>query len=75
MRAAVTVSLPEKLKRELDRQAKQEGVNRSDIVRRSIAKYLFLRRYDAVTARLTAEARSKGIYTEEDVRERLGTSR
>ena len=75
MRATVTISLPKKLKRELDRAAKEEGVNRSDIVRRSVAKYLFLRRYDAITAQLTAEARAKGIYTEEDVWERLGTSR
>ena len=73
--ATLTVSLPEELKRELDEVAKQEGATPSDIVLRSISKYVLLRRYDAVTARLTAEAKSKGICTEEDVWKRLGTSR
>jgi predicted transcriptional regulator len=71
----VTVSLPEDLREQLDELASQEGVSRSDIVCRSIADYVFLRRYKAVTAKLTAEARSKGIYTEEDVWKRLGISR
>lgn len=75
MRATVTISLPEKLKRELDRAAKEEGVNRSDIVRRSIENFIFLRRFDELTAELTAQARAKGIYTEEDVARRLGKSR
>lgn len=75
MGATVTVSLPEDLTQELDELASQEGVSRSDIVLRSVAKYVFFRRYEAVTAQLTAEARSKGIYTEEDVWKRLGISR
>ena len=44
MRATVTVSLPPKLKRELDKLAKEEGATRSDIVRRSISKYAAARR-------------------------------
>ena len=75
MGATVTVSLPEDLTQELDELASQEGVSRSDIVRRSLAKYLFLRRFDGLAAKATAEARSQGIYTEEDVWKRLGTSR
>ncbi len=75
MRTTLTVSLPEKLRGELDRQAKREGRNRSDVVRRSIAHYLFLQRYEAVTAKLTAEAGSRGGYTDEDVQKRLGISR
>ena len=75
MGATVTVSLPENLAQQLDELASQEGVSRSDIVLRSVAKYLFLRRFDALTAEATAEARSQGIYTEEDVWKRLGTSR
>ncbi len=74
MRATVTVSLPEKLKRELDREAEREGVNRSDIVRRSLADYLFLRRFDKLTSELQAQARAMGIYTEEDLAKRLGNS-
>jgi predicted transcriptional regulator len=75
MRATVTVSLPAKLKKELDREARAEGSSRSDIVRRSVERYLTVRRFDAVTARASAEARAKGIFTEEDVLRRLGDSR
>ncbi len=75
MGATVTVSLPEDLSEQLDELASQEGVSRSDIVLRSVAKYVFLRRFDALAAKATAEARAQGIYTEEDVRKRLGTSR
>ncbi len=75
MGATVTVSLPDNLTQELDELASQEGVSRSDIVRRCVEKHLFLRRFDALRAELSAEARAKGIYTEEDVWKRLGTSR
>ncbi len=75
MGATVTVSLPEDLTQELDELASQEGVSRSDIVLRSVAKYVFLRRFDTLAAKATAEARSQGIYTEEDVWRRLETSR
>ncbi len=75
MRATVTISLPVKLKRDLDKLAKQENASRSDIVRRSIADYMFLRRYDRLTSELQAQARAKGIYTEEDLFKRLGKSR
>ncbi len=75
MDATVTVSLPEDLTQQLDELASQEGVSRSDIVLRSVAKYVSLRRFDALRAELSAEARAKGIYTEEDVWKRLGTSR
>ncbi len=75
MGATVTVSLPEDLTQELDELASQEGVSRSDIVLRCVEKHLFLRRFDALCAEAQAEARSKGIYTEEDVWKRLGISR
>ncbi len=74
MDATVTVSLPEDLTQELDELASREGVSRSDIVLRSVAKYLLLCRFGALRAELSAEASEKGIYTEEDVRKRIGTS-
>ncbi len=75
MGATVTVDLPEKLKCDLDEVARREGVSPGDIVRRSVEKYVFLRRFDAVCAELTAEARAKGIYTEEDILRRIGDGR
>lgn len=75
MRATMTISLPRKVKRELDTLAKQEGLTRSDIVRRSLEDYMFFRRFDAVCAELNAQARAQGMFTEEDVVKRIGHER
>ncbi len=75
MSATVTVSLSDELKRDLDEVAKEEGGTPSDIVRRSVADYVFFRRFNALCAELAAEARAKGIHTEEDVHKLIGTGR
>jgi predicted transcriptional regulator len=75
MNATVTVTLPEELKRELDELAKEEGATPSDIVLRSISKYVLLRRFGALCAEAEAAARKQGIYTDEDVWRHLGMRR
>ena len=75
MRTTVTLSLPRQLKRRLDSLTRREGLTRSDIVRRALADYLFLKRFDELTATLAAEARMKGLTGEEDIRKRLGKRR
>jgi metal-responsive CopG/Arc/MetJ family transcriptional regulator len=67
MRETITVSLPRDLKDTLDRMAEEEGVTRSDIVRDSLRDYMFIRRFRAQRARMMARARTKGVFTDEDV--------
>jgi metal-responsive CopG/Arc/MetJ family transcriptional regulator len=67
MRETITVSLPRDLKDTLDRMAEEEGVTRSDIVRDSLRDYMFIRRFRALRARMMARARTKGVFTDEDV--------
>lgn len=71
MRETVTVSLPPAIKRELDRIAAREGVSRSDVLRASLEEYLFVRRFRALRQRMLAAARAQGIYTDEDVFDRV----
>ena len=71
MRETVTVSLPAAIKRELDRIAAREGVSRSDVLRASLEEYLFVRRFRALRQRLLASAQAQGIYTDEDVFDRV----
>lgn len=66
MRATITVSVPKKLKEQLDRAVSEQDVSRSDIVRESLEDYLFFRRFRALRNELSARAQSKGIYTDED---------
>lgn len=71
MRETVTFSLPQKIRRELDRVAAREGVSRSDVLRASLEEYLFVRRFRALRQRMMAAAQARGIYTDEDVFDRV----
>jgi len=67
----VTISLPQAIRRELDRIAKKEGVSRSDILRQSLEDFLFVRRFRQLRQRMMAAAQAQGIYTDEDVFNRV----
>jgi metal-responsive CopG/Arc/MetJ family transcriptional regulator len=67
MRDTVTISLPQAVRRELDRVAKEEGLSRSDVLRQSLDDFLFVRRFRQLRQRMMATARVRGIFTDEDV--------
>jgi len=67
MRETVTISLPQAIRRELDKVAKAEGVSRSDVLRQSLEDFLFVRRFRNLRQRMMAVAQVQGIYTDEDV--------
>lgn len=67
MRETVSISLPEELKKELDRLAESEGSSRSDVVREAVRDYLFVRQFRALRSRLMPHAEARGIHTDEDV--------
>ena len=71
MRETVTISLPKNVRQELDRVAKQEGVSRSDVLRQSLEEFLFARRFRAPRSRMMAAAQAQGIFTDEDVFNRI----
>jgi len=67
MRETITISIPEKVKKELDKATKQEGLSRSDIVRESLRDYLFIRRFRSIRNKMTA----KSFYTDKDIFDRI----
>ena len=67
MRETVTISLPQAVRRELDKVAKEEGVSRSDVLRQSLEDFLFARRFRRLRQRMMAAAQAQDIYTDEDV--------
>ena len=71
MRETVTISLPQAIRRELDRIAKEEGVSRSDILRQSLEDFLFVRRFRQLRQRMMAAAQAQSIFTDEDVFNRV----
>ncbi|MBN2561677.1 MAG: ribbon-helix-helix protein, CopG family [Phycisphaerae bacterium] len=71
MRSTITISLPEKVRVQLDRVSRAEGVSRSDLVRESIRDYLFVRQFRALRKTMVAKASRQGIYTDKDVFDRV----
>jgi metal-responsive CopG/Arc/MetJ family transcriptional regulator len=71
MRETVTISLPQAVRRELDKVAKEEGVSRSDVLRQSLEEFLFVRRFRQLRQRMMAAAQAQGIFTDEDVFNRV----
>ena len=71
MRSTLTISLPEKVRVQLDRVSKAEGISRSDVVRESIRDYLFLRQFRTLRKKMVPKAAQQGIHTDQDVFDRL----
>jgi len=67
MRSVISISLPEKISRELSEFAREMGRNKSEIVKESISLYLWEARFQESRKRLSARAKKAGIVTEDDV--------
>ena len=67
MRSVLSISLPDKVVRELDRFAKSQGRNKSDVVRESISLYLWESRFADARKSLSARAKKKGMVTDEEI--------
>ena len=71
MRNTITISLPEKDRKALDRVAEADGVSRSDIIRESMRDYLFIREFRSLRREMLPQAAAQGIYTDQDVFDRI----
>jgi len=69
MRKTVTISMPEEIKKQLDKITSQEGTTRSNIIRESLRDYLFVRQFRFLRRRMTAK--SPRIYTDQDIFNRV----
>ena len=66
MRETLTISLPKRLRRDLERMARAEGVTSSEYVRRAIKADIFFSPPPPPPPP-PLSARARGIYTDEDV--------
>jgi len=71
MRSTITLSVPEEMKSEIETLSRADGVSRSDIVRESLRDYLFVRRFRSMRKSMTSKASASGIYTDQDVFDRV----
>lgn len=67
MRTTLTVSLPEKMRREIRISARALHLTESEFVRRALQDRLWEEAFEASRRKLVPLARAQGIYTDEDV--------
>jgi len=67
MRETLSISLPDKMKKEIDQITKEDGMTRSDIIRESLKDYLYFRKLNKLRNKLIIKAQSNKIYSEDDV--------
>ena len=67
MSATVSVRLPARLRRELDRVARDEQATKSHLVRAAVERYLAVRRFRALRAGVQPFAEAQGLLTDKDV--------
>ncbi len=71
MQQTITVTLPEETKFALDDATRQEGVSPSELIGEAVKEYLFFRRFRLLRERMIPQAQAQGIYTDQDVFERV----
>ena len=71
MRNTITISIPSGVKKQLDEIIRQEGISRSDIIRESLRDYIWTKRFRNLRQRLVKKAQNQGIYTDQDVFDRV----
>ena len=71
MRSTITISLPQEMRSELDSLSQSDGISRSDIVRECLRDYMFIRRFRSTRKRLVEKAAQQGIFTDQDVFDRV----
>lgn len=67
----ISVSLPEEIKSELDQAVREEGLTRSDFVRKALQDHLYIRRFRSLRSRMMPQAQASGFHVDEDVFEQV----
>jgi len=67
MRGTITLRLPEKLEKDLDKVVKAEKTSKSDVIRDAIERYIALKRFQQLRKKVLPFAEAEGLVTDEDV--------
>lgn len=67
MRATLTVSLPDKISRDLAALVKRSGKSRSHVVQEALRRQIALERFHHLREKFVRKGRKAGFHTDEDV--------
>lgn len=65
MNGTISIDLPEEIQLELEEAVRQEGLPQSELIRKAIADYLFIRKFRSLRERLISKGQKD--YTDEDI--------
>jgi metal-responsive CopG/Arc/MetJ family transcriptional regulator len=67
MKDSITIRLPEKIQRELDKVVKTEKTSKSEIIRDALEHYLAVKRFQQLRKKVLPFAEAQGLITDEDI--------
>ena len=70
MKQSIAMTFPVEMRQALEDLARKEGRTADDIIQEAVRQHLFLRRFRSLRERLSAQARSRGVATDQDVFDR-----
>ena len=71
MQDIITVNLSSDLRAALEEALRESGQSSNELVSEALRDYLFIRKFRLLREHMTAKARAQGIYSDEDVFERV----
>lgn len=71
MQDTIGVSLSKEQRSALAELTRQEGVPVDELVNQTVEEHLFFKRFRSLRERLVTKARAQGIYTDQDVFDRV----
>ena len=67
MKDTITIRLPEKLQKELEKAVKEEKTSKSEIIRDAVSRYLAVKRFQQLRKKVLPFAEAQGLLTDEDI--------
>ena len=71
MQDTITVNLSPDLQVALEEALRESGQSSNELVSEALRDYLFIRKFRLLREHMTAKAQAQGIYSDEDVFERV----
>lgn len=67
MKDTITIRLPEKLQKELEKVVKEEKTSKSEIIRDAVSRYLAVKRFQQLRKKALPFAEVQDLLTDEDI--------
>ncbi|MCL4550294.1 MAG: ribbon-helix-helix domain-containing protein [Bacteroidetes bacterium] len=63
----IEINLPSKLNEELELVTAEEGLSKSELVKKAIEDYLFIRKFRTIRKKMIPKAKGRGFKSDEDI--------